>query len=203
MATALSQLTRLRLRYRELFTQVYFTNPFYESISRVLPLKLVIGECHSIPLVISQHWCKKWLLSAIRQQAITWTNIDPVLCRLVTSVRHKYLTLHGHFPAVALHGFLHYRDAIIGATASQITSLNVVISTFIQTQKKKKQSSASLALRGQWPVNSPHKWPVTRKMFPFDDVIMLTRDKNSTIISTDNIMFGTCLTVRWHSAQPS
>ena len=22
------------------------------------------------------------------------------------------------------------------------------------------------------PVNSPHKWPVTRKMFPFDDVIM-------------------------------
>ena len=23
-----------------------------------------------------------------------------------------------------------------------------------------------------WLVNSPHKWPVTRKMFPFDDVIM-------------------------------
>ena len=25
-----------------------------------------------------------------------------------------------------------------------------------------------------WPVNSRHKWPVTRKMFPFDDVIMST-----------------------------
>ena len=24
----------------------------------------------------------------------------------------------------------------------------------------------------RWPVNFPHKWPVTRKMFPFDDVIM-------------------------------
>ena len=24
-------------------------------------------------------------------------------------------------------------------------------------------------------VNSPHKWPVTRKMFPFDDVIMFSR----------------------------
>ena len=24
----------------------------------------------------------------------------------------------------------------------------------------------------RWPVNSPHKWPVTREMFPFDDVIM-------------------------------
>ena len=25
----------------------------------------------------------------------------------------------------------------------------------------------------RWPLNSTHKWPVTRKMFPFDDVIML------------------------------
>ena len=34
-------------------------------------------------------------------------------------------------------------------------------------------SSASLGLWvGNSPVNSPHKWPVTRKMFPFDDVIM-------------------------------
>ena len=24
----------------------------------------------------------------------------------------------------------------------------------------------------RWPVNSPHKWPVTRKMFPFDEVFM-------------------------------
>ena len=37
------------------------------------------------------------------------------------------------------------------------------------------QSSASLAfVRGSHrvPVNSPHKWPVTRKMFPFDDAIL-------------------------------
>ena len=26
----------------------------------------------------------------------------------------------------------------------------------------------------RWPVNSPHKWPVTRKMFPYDDVIILS-----------------------------
>ena len=25
---------------------------------------------------------------------------------------------------------------------------------------------------GRWPVNSPHKGPVTREMFPFDDIIM-------------------------------
>ena len=42
-------------------------------------------------------------------------------------------------------------------------------------RSKKHQNSASLAfVRGihRWLVNSPHKWPVTRKMFPFDDVIM-------------------------------
>ena len=41
--------------------------------------------------------------------------------------------------------------------------------------QRKHKSSASLAfLRGihRWPVNSPHKGPVTRKMFPFDDVII-------------------------------
>ena len=41
----------------------------------------------------------------------------------------------------------------------------------------KHQSSASLVfVRGihRWPVNSPHKAPVTRKMFPFDDVIVST-----------------------------
>ena len=42
--------------------------------------------------------------------------------------------------------------------------------------QSKHQSSASLAfVRGihRGPVNSPHKGPVTRKMLPFDDVIML------------------------------
>ena len=41
--------------------------------------------------------------------------------------------------------------------------------------QRKHQSSASLVfVRGshRWHMNSPHKWPVTRKMFPFDDVIM-------------------------------
>ena len=42
------------------------------------------------------------------------------------------------------------------------------------SDQRKYQSSASLAcVRGihRWPVNCPHKGPVTRKMFPFDDVI--------------------------------
>ena len=65
----------------------------------------------------------------------------------------------------------------MGTIASQITSLTIVYSTVYSDadKKNKHQSSASLAfVRGihRGPVNSPHKWPVTRKMFPFDDVIM-------------------------------
>ena len=65
----------------------------------------------------------------------------------------------------------------MGAIASQITSLFIVYSAFYSgADQRKHQSSASLAfVRGihRGPVNSPHKWPVTRKMFPFDDVIMV------------------------------
>ena len=62
------------------------------------------------------------------------------------------------------------------ALESQITSLTIVYSTFYaDADQRKHQSSASLALVWgihRWPVNSPHKGPVTRKIFPFDDVIM-------------------------------
>ena len=78
----------------------------------------------------------------------------------------------------------HYNGVIMGAMASQITSLTIVYSiVYSDADQRKRQSSASLAfLRGihRGPVNSPHKWPVTRKMFPFDDVIMW-----ETAVSTD------------------
>ena len=70
----------------------------------------------------------------------------------------------------------HYTDAIMGAIASQITSLTIVnLTVYSDADQRKYQSSASLAFeRGihRRPVNSPHNWPETRKMFPFDDVIM-------------------------------
>ena len=70
----------------------------------------------------------------------------------------------------------HYGDVIMSAMASQITSLTIVYWTFYSgADQRKHQNSVSLAfVRGihRWPVNSPHERPVTRKMFPFDDVIM-------------------------------
>ena len=64
--------------------------------------------------------------------------------------------------------------------ASQITSLTLVYTTvYSGADQRKHQSPASLAFVWgihRWPVNSPHKWPVTRKMFSLDDVIMIDRE---------------------------
>ena len=64
----------------------------------------------------------------------------------------------------------------MGAMVSQITNLTIVyLIVYSDADQRKYQSSVSLAFvqgihRG--PMNSPHKWPVTRKTIPFDDVIM-------------------------------
>ena len=94
-------------------------------------------------------------------------------------------------------GPTHYCDVIMGAIASQITGLTTVYSTvYSGTDQRKHQSSASLAfVRGinRWPVNSPHKWPVTWKMFPFDDVIMAFYDIYRQDCIVDGQMLNTLL----------
>ena len=75
-----------------------------------------------------------------------------------------------------------YNDIIMSTIVSQITSLTIVhltcLSAYSGADQRKHQRSMSLAfVRGihQWTVNSPHKGPVTLKMFPFDDVIMIIK----------------------------
>ena len=74
------------------------------------------------------------------------------------------------------------------AMASQITGVSIVCSAVCSTaDQRKHQRSASLAfVRGihRWPVDSPHKGPVTRKMFPFDDVII-----DWSIVSSQGICY--------------
>ena len=70
----------------------------------------------------------------------------------------------------------HNNDVIMSTVASQITSPTIVYSiVYSDADQRKHQSPASLAFVREihrWPVNSPHKGPVTRNIFPFDDVIM-------------------------------
>ena len=48
-------------------------------------VNLPLDECRSTLLMISQHWFRQWL-GAFRQQAITWANGDPDLCRHIASL---------------------------------------------------------------------------------------------------------------------
>ena len=133
-------------------------------------------------------------LDASRQQTSTWTIVEWNSWRHM-SFKHTFCVSNfrpcNFFLAVCLLIALalfgarlsegtvlswHYNGVIMGTIASQITSLTIVYSTvYPDADQRKHQSSASLAFvrvihRG--PVNSPHKWPVTQKMFPFNDVIM-------------------------------
>ena len=90
----------------------------------------------------------------------------------------------------------HYSDVIISVIASKITIIASVYSTVYSGADQRKrqikhQSSASLAfVRGihQWLENSPHKMPVTRKMFPFDDAIV----KDTTGIGHRGLLSSCC-----------
>ena len=101
----------------------------------------------------------KFLLSIIMLRAILTTLTS------ITSQRYVRWSLH---------------DVIMSSLAFQITSLTIVYSPVnSDTDPRKHQSSSSLTfVRGihRWPVNFPRKGPVTRKMFSFCDVIMITKE---------------------------
>ena len=71
----------------------------------------------------------------------------------------------------------------MGAMASQITGVSIVyLNVCSGAIQRKLYSFTLLAFVGgihRWPVNSPHKGPVSRKMLPFDDVIMEDKEKYS------------------------
>ena len=130
-----------------------------------------------------RHW---WAVNTIRFFILHWWGIVRFFIAKVQSTSHYHRVLppwSRYTTAVHMYNCSplgekksHYDDIIMGTIASQITSLTIVYSiVYSGADQSNHQSSASLAFvwgihRG--PVNSPHKWPVTRKMFPFDDVIM-------------------------------
>ena len=110
-----------------------------------------------------------------------------ILSLWIWLTEHAYMLPH-HFDYKLLILYVHYDDVIMGAIASLTTILTTVYSSvYSGADRRKHESSASLAyVRGihRGPVNSPHKWPVTRKMFPFEDVIMYMQ--NGHVILTPN-----------------
>ena len=87
-------------------------------------------------------------------------------------------------PGPAIACLCHYRDVIMSAMTSPINSVSIVRPIIGSgANQRKHQRSVSLAfVRGihRWPVDSLHTGPVTRKMFLFDDVIVVFSDIHKT-----------------------
>ena len=123
----------------------------------------------SIPLSTKKYELMVWYVPHHKRGLMIMVDINMIIgMHSVHCTLFMWLTLH--------LSVWHYDDVRMGAIASQITSLTIVYSiVYSDADQRKHQSSASLAfVRGihRGPVNFPHKWPVTRKMFSFDDVIM-------------------------------
>ena len=115
-----------------------------------------------------------------------WFNLTPYsMWLLFEFIKWSNSTQYCHSAAAC--DLLHYNKVIMSVMTSQITSLTIVYSTVNSGRDKRKhQSFTSLAfVRGihQWPVNSPHKGPVRRKMFWFDDVIMIWCIVSTNLVS--------------------
>ena len=71
-----------------------------------------------------------------------------------------------------------HSDAILRSMASEISTVSIGCPTVCSgADQSKRQSSASLPFVRKirrWPVDSPNKGPVRRKIFKLDDVIMRT-----------------------------
>ena len=113
-------------------------------------MKVIVSNlgCYINPLIPCDIW---WWGAKWPVKLIYYHSLDPLLI-------HWF-----HFRAITFH----HKDVIMGRIASQITSLTIVYSgVYSGADQRKHHSSESLAF--------VHKWPVTWKMFPFDDVIMST-----------------------------
>ena len=128
---------------------------------------------------------KKYILTVVNFEYIYKVVVGRKALKQTEQCRHvnrvvkycgKCSVQHHTYKGEVIWACLHYSGVIMSTMASQITSLTIVYSTvYSGTDQRKHQSSASLAFVRrihQWPVNSPHKAPVTQKMFSFDDVIM-------------------------------
>ena len=128
--------------------------------------------------IISYDWLMSWTGSQGcfsmlgKQNVILWC----WMCMGGCNILHFVIRFHELVIIILyIYGSLLHAKQL----SKQSTSLGGCCGVYSGADQRKPQSSASLAFVWEihrWAVNSPHKWLVMQKMFPFDDVIMLWPD---------------------------
>ena len=128
-----------------------------------------------------------------------------MLCSVSLKLKKNTLNvfiLRGRISKVCISGlYRHNTEVIMDPMASHINGVSVVYQNVCSNgDQRKHQSSVSLAFVSgthRSPVNSPHIEPVTRKMFPFDDVIMVVGcSYRTTSTRSDQINKDELLSIR-------
>ena len=166
-----------------LWASILFHHP--SGVGILFDLKTIWEQFDIINLFLvwsSKAWCR--IMVSQMQNEISMKNCSNILIcySSIWITFHKVCTrfcfaLFCCGYSFCFRGVILYSDIIMCTMASQITSLTIVyLTAYSGTDHRKYQNSASLAfVQGihEWPVNSPHKGPVTRKTFPFDDIMMV------------------------------
>ena len=112
-------------------------------------------------------------LSSHRRQVIIWTNVSPVQrCICAVLGGDKLMAAIHYNPILYIHR----------------KCLNTKTVYCLQSYKTFHYNDVTSSGKHRCAVNSPHKGPVTRKMFPFDDVIV--HSPTMLLISTWNTHVG-------------
>ena len=115
--------------------------------------------------IISRQWDNEGVWNVINLNCLDYSSFSTIMVQV---------WYQPHVPSHAIS--VHYKDVIMNTTASEITIVTIVYSTVDSGANQiKHQISVSLVFVWEipwWPVNSPHKGPVMRKMFANEDVIM-------------------------------
>ena len=129
---------------------------------------------------------KWWKWIKLLESGITKYGVKDILwCRLhngnMTKILVKFRTIHAGIlyipliiPKQVYSSLLWGHNGRAGVSNHQ--PHHYLLNCLLGTDQRKHPSSASLDfVRGvhRWPMNSPHKWSVTRKRFSLDDVIMV------------------------------
>ena len=71
-----------------------FSKSFYRLISWAIAVNYKFSQVNALrtQLITGQHWLGQWLGAAI-----TWTNVDPDLCRHMASLGHSELIPRHHY----------------------------------------------------------------------------------------------------------
>ena len=110
-----------------------------------------------------QHSCNVLLSDYVNQ---CWRIVNRIIGNKPVKFEWKHLPV----PKNAVH----YGDVIMSAMASQFTGVSIVCSIIFSASKKTSKLRVTGLCGGNPPATggSTQRGPVTRKMFPFDDVIM-------------------------------